>query len=107
MWTIAQFFFAVLLLPLSREVLSRRAVWLVPLLVAFWANAHGSFVVALALIGTVLAGRCVELLMERKAPWRDLHAKRLFLTLVLSVVAVGVLNPLIAGGLRASVRIPV
>ena len=89
--TFAQLFFALLLLPLSRETLSRRAVWLVPLLVAFWANAHGSFIVALVMLGAVFFGRCLELFPT--APWRDLHAKRLLLALVLSVIAVGVLNP--------------
>src|SRR5262245_4160048 len=51
----AQLFFAVLLLPLSRDVLCRRALVLVPLLIAAWANSHGSFIVALTLLGLLAA----------------------------------------------------
>ena len=50
------FVLALLLLPLSRPVLSRRAVGLIPLLLAVWANGHGSYVVAFVLLGALTDG---------------------------------------------------
>lgn len=92
--TFAQLFFAALLLPLTRPVLSRRALVAIPLLLAFWANSHGSYVVAFALIGAVLAGRVIEsVVVERKWPWGDSQTLRLAFTLATSFAAVGLLNP--------------
>src|SRR5581483_2981327 len=53
--TVAEVFFAALLLPLTRPCLSRRALVLIPLLLAVWANSHGSYVVALAVLGALFA----------------------------------------------------
>jgi len=92
--TFAQFGFAVLLVPLTRSILSRRALLLIPLLLVVWANGHGSYVVAFVLLAAVLLGRVVKLATDgNRRPWRDPHAARLAVALCLSVVAVGVLNP--------------
>lgn len=92
--TYAQVFFAALLLPLTRPVLSRRALVLIPLLLAYWANSHGSYVVAFALIAALAGGRCLEVVfVERKWPWKDTQTLRLSITVVTSLIAVGVLNP--------------
>lgn len=92
--TFAQLFFAMLLLPLTREKLSNRAFLLIPALLAFWANSHGSYVTAFALIGALLGGRIAQLVLaERTWPWKDAQVIRLAIVLGLSLVAVGVLNP--------------
>lgn len=91
----AQLFFAIMLVPLSRETLSRRAVVLLPLLCVLWVNSHGSYLVAFAVIGCLLTGRIVEGLASspRKLPWKDRHTQRLAATLILSIAAAALLNP--------------
>jgi hypothetical protein len=91
--TFAQLGFAVLLLPLSRPVLSRRALLLIPLLLVIWANGHGSYVVAFALLATILAGRLIEVVTEQNAPWNDPQTLRLSAVLAITLIAVGLLNP--------------
>lgn len=95
--TFAQLFFAILLLPLSRSLLSRRAMLLIPALAVVWANGHGSYVVALVLLALLLAGRVAERVMSApdwmRAVVHDLHARRLAVALIGSVVAIGLLNP--------------
>lgn len=101
--------FAVLLLPLSRPLLSRRALLGIPLLFALWVNCHGAFVVGLLLLGTFLAGRLLTVLANsriRPGPlflhgWRfglrsiigDQQVQRLAMVLCLSISAVALLNP--------------
>lgn len=88
--------FAAVLLPLSRPVLSRRAVVLIPLVFALWANVHGSFPVGFVLLGTVLAGRALEAARaggwSPPAVWGDTATRRLALTLLLSPAAASI-NP--------------
>jgi hypothetical protein len=48
--------FALILLPLSRPVLSRRAVVLIPLVLTLWANCHGSFPMGFVVLGAFTAG---------------------------------------------------
>jgi hypothetical protein len=93
--TFAQLLFALLLVPLTRPVLSRRGMVLIPLLAVLWANGHGSYVVLFALLGTVLLGRTIECLTAspRVAPWYDPQVIRLGVTLAASLVGVGLLNP--------------
>ena len=54
--------FAAVLLPLSRPVLSRRALVAVPLVFLLWANCHGSFAMGFMLLGAVAAGRAIEVI---------------------------------------------
>jgi hypothetical protein len=103
-------FFAALLVPLSRSVLSRRALVLVPLLFIFWANSHGSFLVGLALPGLFLLGQ----LLTQVGQWRtarlqqpgvpavpllllqlrqDRQLRRLAAVLLLSLLAAALVNP--------------
>ncbi len=94
--TFGELGFALLLLPLSRPTLSRRALVLIPALLVVWANGHGSYVVAFVLLGAVLLGRLAELATSSEArvwPWRDSQTIRLLAALVLSITAVGLLNP--------------
>jgi hypothetical protein len=95
---LGEFFFALVLLALSRPVPSRRAVVLLPLVLALWANCHGSYAAGLLLLGTVLAGRTVAVgwaagFRSPAALWRDAGVRRLLAALALSVAAVAVLNP--------------
>jgi hypothetical protein len=103
---IGQLAFAALLLPLSRPVLSRRAVVLIPVVMVLWANCHGSFPMGFVLLGAFVAGRGLELLLGGEYSvlstqywvfvgrlWRDAQLRRLVLALFLSLVAVAVLNP--------------
>lgn len=91
--TFAQFGFALLLLPLSRPNLSRRAMLLIPLMLIVWANGHGSYVVAFALLGAVLLGRFIETILEGTPLWKDSQTLRLAFVLVASVIGIGLLNP--------------
>ena len=96
--TFAELFFACVLLGLSRDVLSRRALLWMPLLLAVWANCHGSYLVGLVLIGVWLVGRVVSVYfaactLRPTAVLADLQVRRLFLVLVLATAAVALLNP--------------
>jgi uncharacterized membrane protein (UPF0127 family) len=104
-----ELFFACLLLAVSRPVLSNRALLLVPLCLVTWANMHGSFLIGLALLGSCLAGRLLEAIRPAGtwAPRQALHdpkLRRLALALVLSVVAIAVLNPQGIGVYETTVR---
>jgi|GEM_PF-890702 hypothetical protein len=91
-----QVFFALLLWPLSAAVLSRRAMLAIPVLAALWANTHGSFMICLFLLGSLTAGRLLELLVRYEPktwPWNDLLFLRLAATTILSYLAIGLLNP--------------
>ncbi len=104
--------FAVLLLPLSRPLLSRRALVLIPLLLVVWANTHGSFLMGFVLLGLFLAGQMVDVVRLNRANSdggsdparatiprllravaRDGQVRRLVVVLLFSVAAVGALNP--------------
>ncbi len=101
--------FAALLVPLSRPVLSRRALVLLPVVFVLWANCHGSFLMGFVLLGTVLVGRALEVVRDNVpsplppfrfsplpaawAVWGDTQVRRLSLALVVSAGAVAVLNP--------------
>lgn len=93
--TFAELYFAVLLLILSRETLSVAGVVGMPLLLAVWANSHGSFVVALIVPAVLLAGKAFDALISspRVWPWRDPAIRRLALAWGLSLAAVTFLNP--------------
>ena len=95
---IGELFFAALLLVLSRPLLSRRALLLVPLGCVLWANMHGSYLMGLALLGVFFLGRLVEA-AGAQGTWRwraaaqDPQARRLLLVGLLSAAAIAVLNP--------------
>jgi hypothetical protein len=100
-----ELFFALLLLALSQPVLSRNAAVWIPLVMVLWANFHGSFPMGFVLLGAFLAGRAIEIGLERIREvgfrisnlahwlWRDIALRRLVLVVVLSLVAVAILNP--------------
>ena len=89
--------YAALLCLLSRPGPTRRAVILAPLSLVLWANLHGSFVIGVGLIGVILLGKAIELGRENgwslRAIGRDPPTRRLCAMLILSVVAVAILNP--------------
>ncbi len=91
-----QVFFALTLVPLSREILSRRALILLPLLVVIWANTHGSYLVVHGLLFAMATGRMADCLFPSQGspvkPWRDRQLRRLILAFVLVSLAVCV-NP--------------
>jgi hypothetical protein len=102
--------FAAVLLPLSRPVLSRRALVLVPLVFLIWANCHGSFAMGFILLGAIAVGRAIEVVWGEdrslaalwaalRSPRASLHAlladtqfRRLTALVVLSVLAT-MINP--------------
>jgi hypothetical protein len=95
---LGEFFFACLLLPLSRPALSNRALVLVPLLLAVWANCHGSWAVGLILLAAFAFGRSVEACRAARscsprAALANGGVRRLLLALATSAAAVAVLNP--------------
>jgi hypothetical protein len=58
--TFAEAFWAALLLACARPTLSRATLVWMPGVMLLWANVHGSFLLGLALLGVVVAGRLVE-----------------------------------------------
>lgn len=93
-----QFFFAILLLALSRPRLSSFALVGLPLLLVLWANTHGSYLVGLGLLGICLLGRGIEVWLteERarfRAVWADSQARRLLGTILVALVGIAFINP--------------
>ena len=95
---VGEFFLACLLLALSRKVLSRRAMIFVPIVMVLWANSHGSFLLGLAVLSACLVGEIIRVFLARRALeprtlLQEPQVRRLFLTLIVSTLAVGILNP--------------
>ena len=103
--------FATLLLALSKPVLSRRALVLIPVIFVLWANCHGSFPIGFILLGVFLAGRVLQIAWDAvrdarpgmgpwpwavrtiRSVWGDAQTRRLGLVIVVALVAVAALNP--------------
>jgi hypothetical protein len=70
--------------------------WLaIPVMLALWANLHGSFIIGLAYLACAVVGRAVDVWRRTHslaAPLRDSRVRRLFLVMVLAALAV-LLNP--------------
>lgn len=69
--------------------------WGIPLLIAVWANLHGSFVIGLAWLVAHAAGRAIDVLRRTgslRGVWRDQRFRRHLLTAELSAAA-ALLNP--------------
>jgi hypothetical protein len=95
---LGELFLTAMLLALSRKVLSRRALVLLPLVLVLWANSHASFVLGLAVVGGCLVGEIGRaLLAQRSLQPRcllaDVQIRRLFFALSTSIVAVAIFNP--------------
>lgn len=88
-----QVFCALLLLAISRDVVSRRALVGLPVMFAVWANTHGSYLIGFILLVLLLVGRIYELATLTGKPWRDYQVQRLALVIALSLTAAGTLNP--------------
>jgi hypothetical protein len=89
---------SILLFSLSRFELSRTSVIGLPVLFAFWANLHGSFVVGLAVFFLITGSRVVSSWRgARPESWRQLFSRtdlrRLLAAFILSVIAAGLCNP--------------
>lgn len=89
--------FALILAALSRPVLTRRALIVIPLAFMLWANTHPSMLIGLVLVTVFLVGRLIEACLEQRCanPWRafrDKQVLRLLVVVLLSVVATFV-NP--------------
>lgn len=67
----------------------RRVAWLVPAVIAAWANIHGAFVIGIALVGTEALGDSLDAAFGRER-WR--RARRLW-GVALACVAAACLNP--------------
>lgn len=84
--------FAAFLAVLSRPVLSKAAVVAIPVLLAVWANLHGSFAVGFVLLGLAWVGRVIEAAWAGKggrvkAVLADTGVRRLTLAIALGLVA--------------------
>jgi hypothetical protein len=79
--------FAGVLAALSRPIVSRRALLVVPLLCGFWANVHGSFPMGLLLLTFCLFGRIIETARNPLHALRVVAVQRLLLLMALSVGA--------------------
>src|SRR5579885_280582 len=107
--------FALVLLALSRPLLSRRALAWLPAVMVVWTNCHGSVLMGFVLMGAFLAGRALEVAWAGRgvrgdgesatafalralrsglaACFRDPQFRRLGLLLAVSVAAALALNP--------------
>ncbi|MFI5282398.1 MAG: hypothetical protein ACHQ0J_04635 [Candidatus Dormibacterales bacterium] len=65
-----------------------RAINFFPLLMVLWANLHGGWVIGFAWLGVALGAELVGWLWDRKNVAHWMHARRLFIVTVASVVAV-------------------
>ncbi len=94
---IAELLFAAILLPLSRSLLSLRATILIPLVMALWGNAHGSYPIGLIMLAIAWIARFMEVTLGPppglRAVKADTQLRRLTLTIVLSIIGIAVLNP--------------
>jgi hypothetical protein len=96
---LGELFFALLLLGLSRPVLSPAAVVGLPILFVVWANSHGSFSTGLMLLAASILGRALEVLKNpvKAGRWPSLRAddacRRLLWVLSASLVMIGCVNP--------------
>jgi hypothetical protein len=74
----------------------RKSSWItVPVMFAFWANMHGSFIVGLGLLGCFTLGRAVDVVRRTGrvgSVLRDTRLRRLFLLTEVAAVAT-LLNP--------------
>ncbi len=87
--------FVVLLALLTNRRVTRKMLWLIPLLMLLWANLHGSFVMGLVLVGGFCLGRAIDVYhRSRKIStiWQDILTRRLVGLLLLSSCAV-MINP--------------
>ncbi len=86
----------VMLLTLATSRHRRAWHWFaVPVLFCLWANTHGSFLLGLALLAGMAAGRSIDVVIrcgEFRAIQRDSHVRRLVLLMELAAAAV-LLNP--------------
>ena len=85
--------FAAFLAVLSRPVVSRRAVALIPVLLVLWANLHGGFVIGCGLLALVWLGRCLECGSVRVAV-ADTQVRRLLLAGLVAAAAIAFVNPM-------------
>jgi hypothetical protein len=93
-----EFCLALMLFATCKPLPSKLASWLVPLLLALWANLHGSFLNGLLMLLGVMASRFFQELREsRGVDFKTLYhspsMRRFFRMFYLSVFAVSFLNP--------------
>jgi hypothetical protein len=94
---VAEVLFAALLVILSRPELSRVGLVVVPAVTVLWANTHGSFLIGFLMLGSVTAGRFLQVAWgsppRLTAAWRDRPLRRLVIVTAVSLAAVSVVNP--------------
>jgi hypothetical protein len=56
---------ALLFLPLSRPILSRRALFFIPAVMVVWANCHGSFPMGFVVLAAFIAGSGIDVLIQK------------------------------------------
>lgn len=81
-----------------RPMPSLKASWLAPLLLALWANLHGSFLNGLLILFGVMVSRFFQEVRDNRgvSPRKLFHSppmRRFFRMFYLSILAVGLLNP--------------
>jgi hypothetical protein len=67
----------------------------IPIMLALWANLHGSFIIGLAYLACAAAGRAIDVWRRARnllAPLRDIRVRRLLTVTALAALAV-LLNP--------------
>ena len=87
--------FCGLLFLLSQRKLSKKAIYVVPVLFALWANLHGSFLVGIGLLGAYTIGRAIDVLRRTgkfNVMLGDSRVRQYFVLTELAAAAV-LLNP--------------
>jgi hypothetical protein len=84
---------AAVLVAVGRPVPSNRAIILTTILMASWANFHGSYPVGFMVLGGLAIGRALSVLWHSGNFLADASVRRLLIMLAASLIAVAFLNP--------------
>ncbi len=96
-----EFFFALMLFMICRKPPSRLAAWVLPFIMALWANMHGSYLSGLlVLLGILVSRMLLAIKASQKGSggyaFHETSLRRTFRIFYISILAIGLLNPFLS-----------